>query len=122
MKDLGGGAVLDLGIYMLQLLHFVYKEPPTDIMCTGHLSKSGVDESMSCAFKYRDGRTATIAAHTRATMANRAEITGNKGTILVSFRTYIGLLFCFTYNFVFHLPLIGNIALPRSYSKHLSFS
>lgn len=85
MKDLGGGAVLDLGIYMLQLLHFVYKEPPTDIMCTGHLSKAGVEESISCAFKYRGGRTATIAAHTRATMTNRAEITGNKGTILLDY-------------------------------------
>lgn len=85
MKDLGGGVVLDLGVYMLQLLQFVYKEPPTDIMCAGHLSKTGVDESISCALKYKDGKTATIAAHTRATMANRAEITGTKGTILVSY-------------------------------------
>lgn len=84
MKDLGGGVVLDLGIYMLQLLQFIYKEPPTDIMCTGHLSKTGVDESMSCALKYKDGRTATIAAHTRAALANRAEINGTKGTIHVS--------------------------------------
>ncbi|CAG9581682.1 unnamed protein product [Danaus chrysippus] len=81
MKDLGGGVVLDLGIYMLQLLQFIYKEPPTDIMCTGHLSKTGVDESMSCALKYKDGRTATIAAHTRTSLANRAEINGTKGTI-----------------------------------------
>ncbi|CAH0727529.1 unnamed protein product, partial [Brenthis ino] len=85
MKDLGGGAVLDLGIYMLQLLQFIYKEPPTDIMCTGHLSKMGVDESVSCAFKYKEGRTATIAAQTRATMGNRAEITGTKGTILLDY-------------------------------------
>ncbi|XP_034839217.1 trans-1,2-dihydrobenzene-1,2-diol dehydrogenase-like isoform X2 [Maniola hyperantus] len=85
MKDLGGGAVLDLGIYMLQLLQFVYKEPPTDIMCTGHLSKTGVDESVSCALKYKDGRTATIAAHTRATMPNKAEITGTKGTVLMDY-------------------------------------
>ncbi|XP_050348995.1 trans-1,2-dihydrobenzene-1,2-diol dehydrogenase-like isoform X1 [Nymphalis io] len=85
MKDLGGGVVLDLGIYMLQLLQFVYKEPPADIMCTGHLSKTGVDESISCALKYKDGKTATIAAHTRATMANRAELTGTKGTILLDY-------------------------------------
>lgn len=85
MKDLGGGAVLDLGIYMLQLVQFVYKEPPTDIVCSGHLSKLGVDESVSCALKFRDGRTATVAAHTRATMPNRAEIIGTKGTISVRF-------------------------------------
>lgn len=75
---------MDLGIYMLQLVQFVYKEPPIDIMCTGHLSKAGVDESLSCALKYRDGRIATISAHTRINMTNRAEITGTKGTIAVS--------------------------------------
>lgn len=84
MKDLGGGAVLDLGVYMLQLVQFVYKDTPTDIVCTGHLSKAGVDESISCALKYTDGRTATISAHTRATMTNKAEIVGTKGTIGVS--------------------------------------
>lgn len=84
MKDLGGGAVLDLGIYMLQLVQFVYKEPPTDIVCTGHLSKAGVDESISCALKYKDGRTATLSAHTRTNMTNKAEITGTKGAVAVS--------------------------------------
>lgn len=84
MKDLGGGVVLDLGVYMLQLVQFIYKDPPTDIVCTGHLSKAGVDESISCALKYKDGRTATLSAHTRATMANKAEIIGTKGAIVVS--------------------------------------
>lgn len=92
MKDLGGGAVLDLGIYMLQLVQFIYKEPPADIVCTGHLSKAGVDESISCALKYKDGRTATLAAHTRATMTNRAEVIGTKGTIAVSPHYYYDIL------------------------------
>lgn len=83
MKDLGGGAVLDLGIYMLQLVQYIYKDAPTDVVCTGHLSKSGVDESISCALKYADGRTATLSAHTRATMSNRAEIIGTKNSISV---------------------------------------
>ncbi|XP_059051000.1 trans-1,2-dihydrobenzene-1,2-diol dehydrogenase-like isoform X2 [Achroia grisella] len=84
MKDLGGGVILDLGIYMLQLVQFIYKEPPTDIVCTGHLSKAGVDESISCALKYKDGRTATLAAHTRATLTNKADINGTKGTLVLS--------------------------------------
>ncbi|XP_028034588.1 trans-1,2-dihydrobenzene-1,2-diol dehydrogenase-like isoform X2 [Bombyx mandarina] len=85
MKDLGGGAVLDLGVYMLQLINFIYKEPPVDVVCTGHLSKTGVDESVSCALKYKDGRTATMAAQTRATMTNKAEIIGTKGTISLEY-------------------------------------
>lgn len=84
MKDLGGGAVLDLGIYMLQLVQFIYKEPPTDIVCTGHISKAGVDESISCALKYKDGKTSTLSAHTRANMTNKAEIIGTKGAVAVS--------------------------------------
>ncbi|CAH0690554.1 unnamed protein product [Chilo suppressalis] len=85
MKDLGGGAVLDLGIYMLQLAQFVYKQPPLDMVCTGHLSKAGVDESMSCSLKYQDGRTATLSAHTRASMTNKAEIIGTKGIIVLDY-------------------------------------
>ncbi|KAL4716951.1 hypothetical protein ACJJTC_012762 [Scirpophaga incertulas] len=85
MKDLGGGAVLDLAIYMLQLSQFVYKDAPIDVVCAGHLSRTGVDESVSCALKYKDGRTATLAAHTRATMANKAEIIGTKGIIVLEF-------------------------------------
>lgn len=85
MKDLGGGAVLDLGVYMLQLVQFIYKDPPTDIVCTGHLSKSGVDESISCALKYKEGRTATLSAHTRANMTNKAEIIGTKGAISLEY-------------------------------------
>lgn len=86
MKDLGGGAVLDLGVYMLQLIQFVYKDQPTDIVCTGHLSKAGVDESISCSLKYSDGRTATLSAHTRATMPNKADIIGTKGNVVVSLK------------------------------------
>ncbi|XP_026758704.1 trans-1,2-dihydrobenzene-1,2-diol dehydrogenase-like isoform X2 [Galleria mellonella] len=85
MKDLGGGVILDLGIYMLQLVQFIYKEPPVDIVCTGHLSKAGVDESVSCALKYKDGRTATLAAHTRATMTNKADIIGTKGNLVLDY-------------------------------------
>ncbi|KAM3967633.1 trans-1,2-dihydrobenzene-1,2-diol dehydrogenase [Aphomia sociella] len=85
MKDLGGGVVLDLGIYMLQLVQFIYKDPPTDMVCTGHLSKTGVDESVSCALKYKDGRTATLAAHTRATMTNKADIVGTKGSLVLDY-------------------------------------
>ncbi|XP_060804139.1 trans-1,2-dihydrobenzene-1,2-diol dehydrogenase isoform X2 [Amyelois transitella] len=85
MKDLGGGAVLDLGLYMLQLIQFIYKEAPTDIVCTGHLSKAGVDESISCSLKYKDGRTATLSAHTRSTMPNKAEIVGTKGIVALDY-------------------------------------
>lgn len=107
MKDLGGGAVLDLAVYMLQLVQFIYKEPPTDIVCTGHLSKAGVDESISCALKYKDGRTATLSAHTRATMTNKADIIGTKGAIVVSARCFgficvaTRAIYCMHFKFAF---------------------
>ncbi|CAH0766247.1 unnamed protein product [Diatraea saccharalis] len=85
MKDLGGGAVLDLGIYMLQLAQFVYKQPPLDVVCTGHISKAGVDESASCSLKYKEGKTATLSAHTRAAMTNKAEIIGTKGIVVLDY-------------------------------------
>lgn len=85
MKDLGGGVVLDLGVHMIQLVQYLYKEAPIDLVSTGHLSSAGVDESMSCSLKYSNGRTATLSAHTRVTLPNRAEIIGTQGTIVMDF-------------------------------------
>ncbi|XP_063395613.1 trans-1,2-dihydrobenzene-1,2-diol dehydrogenase-like [Cydia fagiglandana] len=85
MKDLGGGAVLDLGLYMLQLVQWIFKKPPSDVVCTGHRSSAGVDESISCALKYPEGKTASIAAHTRVAMGNKAEIVGTKGSVTLDY-------------------------------------
>lgn len=81
MKDLGGGVVMDLGVYMLQFAQMIYKEEPISIVCGGHTNKLGVDESMSCVLTYPGGKIATLMTHTRIMLNNEAEVIGSKGKI-----------------------------------------
>jgi dihydrodiol dehydrogenase / D-xylose 1-dehydrogenase (NADP) len=86
LKEMGGGTMLDIGIYNVQLASFVFGgEDPVQVIAGGHLNSEGVDESTSATLIYSKGRTATLVTHGRARMANEAHIIGTKGTIKVSF-------------------------------------
>ncbi|XP_046591488.1 trans-1,2-dihydrobenzene-1,2-diol dehydrogenase isoform X1 [Neodiprion lecontei] len=83
-KDLGGGGILDLGVYVLQLASFVYNgEKPISIKAGGHLNEDGVDISMSATLLYKEGRTATVMTHCHVKLPNEALIIGTKGTLRV---------------------------------------
>ncbi|XP_077296375.1 trans-1,2-dihydrobenzene-1,2-diol dehydrogenase-like [Arctopsyche grandis] len=84
MKEFGGGAILDLGIYALQFAQLIYKDDPIKISCTGHLGICGIDESMSCILRYSNGRIATITTHSKVLLPNEAIIIGTKGSLKLS--------------------------------------
>jgi dihydrodiol dehydrogenase / D-xylose 1-dehydrogenase (NADP) len=85
LRDLGGGTILDLGVYVLQLSQFVFgPSPPDSIVAEGVLNNSGVDTSTSLTLKYKGGKTATLCTHARVKLPNEAFIVGTKGTIKVS--------------------------------------
>jgi len=85
MKELGGGTILDLGIYCLQFACLIYdNEMPESIKASGFLNKDGVDMSMSATLTYKGNRTATIMTHALATLPNEAYVCGTKGMIKVS--------------------------------------
>lgn len=84
MKKLGGGTILDLGIYCLQFACLVYNdELPESIKAAGFLNEDGVDVSMSATLTYKGNRTATIMTHGLVKLPNEAYICGTKGTIKV---------------------------------------
>jgi predicted dehydrogenase len=57
---LGGGSLLDIGIYPLFLcLHLLGK--PDDILAAGHLAPTGSDETCHALLNYNDGRSAVIS-------------------------------------------------------------
>src|SRR5437016_520471 len=61
MKQLGGGTVLDIGIYCVQFASFAFGgAKPTKILAGGHLNQDGIDESSSATLLYTNGRTAPI--------------------------------------------------------------
>lgn len=81
-KELGGGTILDLGIYCLQFACLVYgNEMPESIKASGVVNENGVDMSMSATLFYKGDRTATIMSHGLVTLPNEAYICGTKGMI-----------------------------------------
>ena len=79
---MGGGTILDLGIYTLQFSTFAFgAEKPESIKALGQLNEDGVDLSMSATMKFKGGRIATILTHSEVGLPNEGFIIGTKGTI-----------------------------------------
>ena len=83
-KELGGGSILDLGIYTIQLAQLVYGGEEPTVTASGHLGEEGCDESASISLTYSNGRTATLVTHSRVNLPNQAIIIGTKGTLSLS--------------------------------------
>ncbi|XP_070692990.1 trans-1,2-dihydrobenzene-1,2-diol dehydrogenase [Pempheris klunzingeri] len=83
-KELGGGAVLDLGIYCLQFICMVYDgERPESVQATGVCLDTGVDETVVVSLRFSRNRLATFTCSMRVQLSNEAVIVGTKGTIRV---------------------------------------
>lgn len=79
---LGGGSLLDIGIYPLFLcLHLFGK--PDQIRAAGHLAPSGADETCHALLTYNDGRSAVISSTLACQTALTAEIAGTEGSIRI---------------------------------------
>jgi predicted dehydrogenase len=77
---LGGGALLDLGIYPLQLAQLVLGAP-TDVEAMGTVGETGADEHIAAVLRHESGALATVRTATRVTMACAARISGTEGAI-----------------------------------------
>lgn len=83
-KELGGGALLDIGVYCLQFVLMVFNgERPASIQATGVLLDSGVDESVVVVMKFSRKRIAFCTFSIAARLPNDAFISGTKGSIQV---------------------------------------
>jgi len=84
-KDLGGGTILDLGIYTIQVAQMVFDGETPVVVGGGHMGEDGVDESTSATLTYKNGRTATLITHSRVKLPNEAIIVGTKGTLTLPY-------------------------------------
>jgi predicted dehydrogenase len=79
---LGGGSLLDIGIYPLFLcLHLLGK--PDEIRAAGHLAASGADETCHALLTYSDGRSAVVSSTLACQTSLTAEIAGTEGSIRI---------------------------------------
>ncbi|XP_032662338.1 trans-1,2-dihydrobenzene-1,2-diol dehydrogenase [Chelonoidis abingdonii] len=80
-KELGGGALLDIGCYCVQFTTMVFGERPESILASGFLQPTGVDETLSVILNYRGKRQAVITCSVLTELPNQAAISGTKGII-----------------------------------------
>uniref|UniRef100_A0A1Y1KB79 Trans-1,2-dihydrobenzene-1,2-diol dehydrogenase n=1 Tax=Photinus pyralis TaxID=7054 RepID=A0A1Y1KB79_PHOPY len=121
-KELGGGTILDLGIYTLQFAQFVYKGlAPLSITTKGTLNGNGVDESTSAMITYKDGKIAIVSTHSRVGLMNEACIAGTKGMIKVPRFWAPDTIITETETFHYALPKVPAIKFRNEYTIGLSY-
>jgi predicted dehydrogenase len=77
---LGGGALLDVGIYPVHLAHAVLGVP-TAVEATARVGSTGVDEHTVVTMTFPDGALAVAQASIRTNLASTARIDGTDGFI-----------------------------------------
>jgi predicted dehydrogenase len=79
---LGGGALLDRGVYPLSLA-FHLLGTPSNITSQANIGKTGVDEQSAILLTYPQGELAILSASLQTYATNEAVIAGKKGQIRI---------------------------------------
>ena len=79
-RELGGGSLLDLGIYIVSFAHMIMGTP-NEIEASASFTDEGVDSKTSIIFKYDNLQIATLSCSMVDSMPNRAVISGTNGYI-----------------------------------------
>jgi predicted dehydrogenase len=77
---LGGGALLDLGVYVVSFAQMLLGNPAT-VTATGSLFPTGVDAEASLLLGYPDGRSASLLTSLRHALPGQARVFGTEGWI-----------------------------------------
>ncbi|NNH22533.1 Gfo/Idh/MocA family oxidoreductase [Pseudokineococcus marinus] len=78
---LGGGALLDMGVYPVSVVRMVMGAAPSEVVARGSLTSTGVDAESSLLLAHADGRTATTLSTILARPARHGTITGTGGRV-----------------------------------------
>ncbi|MGB3733576.1 MAG: Gfo/Idh/MocA family oxidoreductase [Ilumatobacter sp.] len=78
--DMGGGALLDLGIYPLSISRFLLGEP-TDVRALGRLTAGGVDAAVAGSLLHESGAVTTFSTSLDGRSDLTARIVGTVGQI-----------------------------------------
>ena len=80
--ELGGGALLDIGVYVISLASMIFGEAST-IGGHAHIGESGVDEQNAIILGYPNGELASLTSAITAHTAQDASLIGDKGMIQI---------------------------------------
>ena len=80
--QLGGGALLDVGVYPVSFAHLLFG-PPAEVKSFGNLGGTGVDEEAAVLLRHEAGQLALLATSTRLETRHEATVIGTSGRIEV---------------------------------------
>ncbi len=83
LPELGGGALLDLGVYTLNFASMVFGNDVTDIASICTFNNLGMDIQDSITLRYKDGKMAVLNATALGLSDRSGVIYGSKGYIVV---------------------------------------
>ncbi|MGM0379071.1 MAG: Gfo/Idh/MocA family protein [Bacillota bacterium] len=78
---LGGGSLLDIGIYPIALATYIFKSMPNDLNTMSYIGKTGVDEQLHINLKYEKDQIATLSSSLLTKYNDDAFIYGTDGYI-----------------------------------------
>jgi predicted dehydrogenase len=78
---LGGGALLDVGIYPISLVAMLLGTNPVKVEGIAHIGETGVDEQFVSLLQFDGGAIAAVSAAIRTDTTNGARIFGTLGNI-----------------------------------------
>ncbi|MCC6615905.1 MAG: Gfo/Idh/MocA family oxidoreductase [Anaerolineae bacterium] len=79
---LGGGALLDVGIYPISLASMIFGQP-VEIVSSAILGETGVDEQGAYIFRYAGGQLAQLSSASRTETPQEATLNGTDGRIRI---------------------------------------
>jgi dihydrodiol dehydrogenase / D-xylose 1-dehydrogenase (NADP) len=80
---LGGGSLLDVGVYSVAMAFMVFNRRPSTLVSTAFLGATGVDEQAAAILRYDRGEIALLSSSISADTANEANIFGSAGSIRI---------------------------------------
>ena len=80
---LGGGALLDVGVYPISYGTWLMGGEPVDVKSNVFIGKTGVDENESATMSYENGKEVNIYGAINLNTVREANIVGTKGTLRV---------------------------------------
>jgi len=80
---LGGGALLDIGIYPVSLCHYLFHATPNNVKSIAYIGETGVDVQTTVNFGFESGKVAAFCCSLNAVTPGLGHIMGTKGRIVL---------------------------------------
>ncbi|GAC1366506.1 MAG: Gfo/Idh/MocA family oxidoreductase [Herpetosiphon sp.] len=80
-RDLGGGSLMDVGCYCVNLSRTLFEAEPVEVQAFARWSDGGVDEQMAGSLRFADGRLAQFDCALHIARREAYHIAGTDGTI-----------------------------------------